>query len=175
MASEDTTQGQNFVECNLCREPVLFFCRQCRVNLCGPCVTVHLRVRARNGHTILDFASKDDYDPCLCESHPEEECSFYCITCNVAICLVCVPIKHRSHDITELADKIKELLKEIAKENNRLQSSKHELKINLDRTMTLLSSLSEFYKERKDEISAKEEHLHKKNQPNRGKTSQRTG
>lgn len=161
MASEDTTQGQNFVECSICREPVLFFCRQCKVNLCGSCVAVHVRARARNGHTILDFASKDDNDPCLCEFHPEKECSFYCITCDVAICLVCVPIKHRSHDISELADKIKELLKEIAKENNRLQSSKHELEINLDRTVELLSSLSEFYKERKDEVSARGDELHR--------------
>lgn len=88
-------------------------------------------------------------------SIPRKSAPYYCITCDVAICLVCVPIKHKSHDISELADKIKELLKEIAKENNRLQSSKHELEINLHRTVELLSSLSEFYKERKDDVSAR--------------------
>lgn len=155
------SQGQNFVECNICQDPVLFFCRQCRVNLCGSCVTEHLRVNVRNGHTILDFASRDDYDPCFCEFHPDQECSLYCETWDVAICMLCFSIRHRSHLISDSSDEIQKLLEVIAKENNRLQSSKFELETILNHTVKLLSSLYEFYNKTKDEISAKGEELHK--------------
>lgn len=149
------------MECNICQDPVLFFCRQCRVNLCGSCVTEHLRVNVRNGHSILDFASRDDYDPCFCEFHPDQECSLYCETCDVAICMLCFSIRHRSHLISDLSDEIQKLLEVIAKENNRLQSSEFELETILNHTVKLLSSLYEFYNKTKDEISARGKELHK--------------
>lgn len=79
---------------------------------------MYVIVRVRNGYIILDFVSKDDYDLCFCEFYFEKECFFYCIICDVVICLVCVFIKYRLYDIFELVDKIKEFLKEIVKENN---------------------------------------------------------
>ncbi|XP_078327276.1 uncharacterized protein LOC111124510 [Crassostrea virginica] len=62
MASQVTSQGQEAVECGLCQNPVSFFCRRCWVNLCDPCVPVHLRVKSKFGHDVVDYASKDDDD-----------------------------------------------------------------------------------------------------------------
>ena len=59
-------QGQEVVGCDLCQNPVSFSCRRCRVNLCDPCVPVHLRVSSQNGHGVVDFTKKDD-DMCFCE------------------------------------------------------------------------------------------------------------
>ena len=70
MASNVTTQGQEAVVCDLCQNPVSFFCRRCGVSLCDFCVPDHLRVSSRTGHNLVDFAKKDDDDTCFCESHP---------------------------------------------------------------------------------------------------------
>nr|XP_034325613.1 E3 ubiquitin-protein ligase Trim36 [Crassostrea gigas]XP_034325614.1 E3 ubiquitin-protein ligase Trim36 [Crassostrea gigas] len=159
MASRD--EAQHVVECDLCQQPVSFFCRRCGVNLCDPCVLIHLRVKSKNGHDIVDYTSKDDGDTCHCDSHPQNDFSAYCKTCETPICMLCVTIKHRTHEISELSDKIEELLKVIATENDRLQSFKHELERILEHTTKLLSSISSIYKLRKDEVTARGEEWHK--------------
>ncbi|XP_078327109.1 uncharacterized protein LOC111122729 [Crassostrea virginica] len=160
MASESTVQGQEVVNCDLCQNPVSFFCQRCGVNLCDSCVPVHLRVKSKFGHVILDFASKDFDDFNFCISHSENECSAYCKTCEVPICILCVSIKHRSHEISELHEKIEELLKAITEENERLQSSRSDLEIIQKHTIKRLSSLSSFYERKKDEVTARGEEWH---------------
>lgn len=97
----------------------------------------------------------------FCDSHFLNNCSAYCKTCKIPICSVCVSAKHKSHKIYELSYKIKKLLKVITKEHYRLQSSKHELEIMLDRTTKLLDSTPSIYKQRKDEVRARAEEWHK--------------
>nr|XP_022320417.1 uncharacterized protein LOC111122780 [Crassostrea virginica] len=161
MASNRTTQRKEVVECDLCHSPVSFFCRRCGVNLCDFCVPYHLRVSSQTGHDVVDFDKQDDNDTCFCESHPKHECSAFCETCELPICLLCVSIKHKSHNLSELAEKIIELLKSIGQENNRLQSSRHELERLLDHTTKRLSSLSSFYHRRKEEVTAQGDEWHK--------------
>ncbi|XP_065944137.1 B-box type zinc finger protein ncl-1 isoform X1 [Magallana gigas] len=170
MASEESTQGQHFVECNLCQKPVSFFCRQCGVNLCDSCIPVHVRLKSKTGHDVVYFTSMEDENTCLCESHPLNDCSAYCKTCDVPICFLCVSITHKTHEISELSDKIKELnrqckteelLNAIAKENERLQSSKQDLEKILNHTTKQLSWLPLNYKKRKDEVTARGEEWHK--------------
>lgn len=161
MACEAENQYQHIVECDLCQEPVSFFCRQCGVNICDTCLPKHVRVKSKNGHDVVDYVSKDDDDTGFCESHPKIECSAYCKSCNVPICILCVSIEHKSHDMSELSDEIEELLKVIAKENDRLRSFKHELETILDHTTNLFSSISSIYKQRKDEVTARGEEWHK--------------
>ncbi|XP_078322979.1 uncharacterized protein LOC144622229 [Crassostrea virginica] len=106
-----TTQGQEAVVCDLCQSPVSFFCRRCGVNLCDPCVLLHLRVKSQFGHDVVEYASKDD-----------DECSVFCKT----IC------ERKTHELSELSVKIEEVLKYLAQENDQLQSFRHELEAPLD-------------------------------------------
>ncbi|XP_078322991.1 uncharacterized protein LOC144622241 [Crassostrea virginica] len=154
MASNVKTQGQEAVECKSCRKPASFSCRPCGVNLCDPCVLLH-------SHDIVDYVSKDD-DVCLCDSHHETKCSAYCKTCNVPICILCVSIKHKSHEISELQDIIDELLKVIICGNDRLQSFRDDLQRVLDHTAKTASSLSSVYERKKDEVTARGEDWKKK-------------
>ena len=160
MALNVTTQGQGVIECNLCQEPVSFFCRRCGVNLCDPCALLHLRVKTKLGHDVVEFANKDDDDSCFCDTHPKHECSAYCETCDLPICPLCVSVKHKSHELSDLHDKIEELLKNIAKENDRFQSFRHELERIMDYTIKQLSSLSSDCQKEKDEVTARGKELH---------------
>ena len=161
MASVTTTQGQEVVECDLCQNPVSFFCRRCGVNLCDACIPVHLRVKSKTGHDLVDYVSKDDDDTCFCDSHPKHECSAFCKTCDAPICMLCVSIKHKSHKISELSDKIKELLQSITRENDRLQSFRYVLEKKLKDTTQQLSSLSFVYQKGKNDVTAQGVEWHK--------------
>ena len=161
MASKGIVQGQEVIKCDSCQNPVSFFCRRCSVKLCDPCVPVHLRVSSQTGHHVVDFASKDFDDSNFCISHPENKCSAYCKTCDQPICILCVSIKHRSHEISELHEKIEELLKAITKENERLQSSRPDLETLQQHTVKRLSSLSSFYQQKKDEVTTRGEEWHR--------------
>ncbi|XP_056006460.1 uncharacterized protein LOC130050417 [Ostrea edulis] len=160
MASEDIAQGQYVIECDICKQPASFFCRRCGVNLCDPCVPVHLRIKSKTGHDVVDYASRDDVHTSTCDSHPQNECSLYCQTCDVPICLVCFSLKHQSHKMSELSEKIEELMKTIMKENERLQTYKCELEKILDHTTQRLPSLSKLYQQKKDEVTSRGEEWH---------------
>ena len=153
-------QSQEPVECDLCREPVTFFCRQCVLSLCDDCVPVHLRVKCKYGHDVVDFASKDAEESNFCESHPERKCSTYCKTCDVPICLQCAAIVHKLHDIFELSDERK-LLKEFAGKKARFQSLIDQLEKVLSHTVKQLSALSSFYQKMKHKVTARGEIWHK--------------
>ncbi|XP_078322983.1 uncharacterized protein LOC111126232 [Crassostrea virginica] len=102
MASKVTTQGQEAVVCDLCRNPVSFFCRRCGVSLCDSCVPDHLRISSKVGHDVVDFTKKGD-----------GECSVFCKMCDLPIC---------KHKMSECSVNIEEVLKSIAQENGLLQS-----------------------------------------------------
>ena len=161
MVSEATVQGQEAVQSVLCQSTVSFFCRRCSVNLCDPCVPIHLRAQSENGHDIVDFASKDLDDSNFCISHPEHKCSAYCKTCDIPICILCASIKHRRHEISELLEKIDELLKAIAEENERLQSIRPDLETLQIHTVKRLTSLFSFYHQKKDEVTTRGEEWHR--------------
>ena len=119
MAAKEDLDCQEIVKCDLCETPVSFYCRRCVVNLCDPCVLVHVRVKSEFGHDIIDFSSKDENDLCFCDAHPKHNCSAYCNTCDVVIFILCISLKHKSHEITELSGDI-ELFKCFVNEKNRL-------------------------------------------------------
>ncbi|XP_056021507.1 uncharacterized protein LOC125651566 [Ostrea edulis] len=161
MASEDTTQGHLVIECDICKQPVSFFCRRCGVNLCDPCVPVHLRIKSKIGHDVVDYVSRYDEDTCTCDFHPQNECHMYCQTCDFPICMVCVSIKHKSHEMSVVTDTIDNLMKTIMKENERLQKYKCEFEKILNYTTRVLPSLSKVYRQKKDEVTSRGEKWHR--------------
>lgn len=165
-------QGQEVVGCDLCQNLVSFSCRRCGVNLCDPCVPVHLRVSSQNGHDVVDFTKKDD-DMCFCESHQQHACSAFCKTCNIPICILCVSIEHKSHNLSELSVKIEEVLKSIAHENDRLQSFRHELETHLDHTTKQLSLLSSFYQKKNEDVTSRGNDWHKQIDKSKKKLQQK--
>ena len=154
MAAKENLDCQDIVQCDLCGTPVSFYCRRCAVNLCDPCVLVHVRVKSEFGHDIIDFSSKDENDLCFCEAHPKYNCSAYCKSCDVVICILCISLKHRSHEITELSGDI-ELFKCFVNEKNRLRSFKLQLEPIFNHITKRLTSLSSLYQKRKDDVTTR--------------------
>lgn len=161
MASPETDQGQHFVECDLCQKPVSFFCRRCGSNLCDACVPVHLRLKSKTGHEVVDYGSRSDDHTNFCDSHPKNKCSAYCKTCDAPICMLCISLTHKSHELSDLSDRIEQLLNVITRENDRLQSNKRVIEAVLYQTSEHLSSLPSFYNQRKERVTTLGEEWHK--------------
>lgn len=147
-------QGHQSVGCDQYGQSVLFFCRQCKFNLCEYCIEYHQRTESRNGHDIIDYDERNNEGISKCGFHPQKECVAYCKSCNVPICLLCITLRHKSHDVSELSDKIEELLTVISDENNKLQLSKHDLETVLKHTKIFLSSSYSVYQKTKDQVTA---------------------
>lgn len=161
MATEQPDAQNLSPKCDICKNLVSFSCRRCRVNFCDNCVLVHLREKAISGHDILEYGTKDEDEECICELHSPNGCTTYCKTCDIPICKLCVSDKHSTHETSQLSEQIEQLLKKIQQENGRLQSFKTKLEKVLDHTTNILSSLTIFYTQRKDDITARGEEWHK--------------
>ena len=157
MASKVLTQSADDVECDSCQNPVSFFCRQRGLNLCDACTPDHPRLESRTSHDAVDYESKDDDAICFCDLHPINELSAFCRTCDAPICVLCISIEHKTHEISELSEKKQELLESITRENDRLQSLRYELERIVAHTLKQLSSLSLVYQKRKNEATTQAE------------------
>ena len=60
MTSKFTRQGQGVVKCNLCEDAVSFFRRRCEINICDPCLPLHLRQKTRYGHDVVKYNSQKE-------------------------------------------------------------------------------------------------------------------
>lgn len=118
MATNMRTQGQEIVVCDSCPNTVSFYCRRSGLKLCDTCVLSHLK--SETEHDVVDFAKKDDGDSRFCELHPKRE--------------LCASIKHNSHNLSDMSEKIEEVLKSSDQENDQLQSLRHQLETLSDPT-----------------------------------------
>ncbi|XP_062580034.1 uncharacterized protein LOC134242042 [Saccostrea cucullata] len=160
MASSVLKQGQHYIECGVCKGPVVFTCKRCPVNLCHACVEPHLLLKSKTGHHVTKYnvENKPEYGECL--AHPQQKCSAFCKTCDISICVICVSIKHGAHEICELSEKV-DLSEFIATENERLKIMRTELEKILEHLGKRSASLRSVYKQTKGKISLHAKNLHK--------------
>ncbi|XP_056015630.1 uncharacterized protein LOC125674334 [Ostrea edulis] len=137
MASEDITQGQYVIECDICKQPVSFFCRRCGVNLCDPCVPVHLRIKSKTGHDVVDFASRDDDDTSKIEE-------------------LMKTITKENERLQNYKFELKRIIDHTSKRLDKPKVSGF-AKI----TQQRLNSLSKLYQQKKDEVTSRGEEWHR--------------
>ncbi|XP_062614222.1 uncharacterized protein LOC134275958 [Saccostrea cucullata] len=160
MAFSNLRQGQHYLECNVCKSPVILTCKKCAVNLCHACVEPHILLKSKNGHNVTKYneQTKPEYGECL--THPQQKCSAFCKTCDIPICVICESIKHGTHDTCEISEKV-DLSELIATENERLKLTRAELEKILEHLGKRSASLQRVYKQTKDKISLHAKNWHK--------------
>ncbi|CAC5422378.1 unnamed protein product [Mytilus coruscus] len=84
------------------------YCLECEQYFCENCKTFHKRQTVTKNH---QFQSSSDIIPegkSKCKDH-NEDVSFVCNTCNVAVCSSCVTGSHKGHAFSKLMDSITQL------------------------------------------------------------------
>lgn len=150
--SSTTCQAQHVLECE-CKNPVEFFCKRCKVSLCEACLPVHTRLKTIYGHAIIEYITDDDEGLTTnCTQHSGHDCEAFCEPCRIPVCLLCVSFEHKSHVISELTDKIPELLEDIMRENQRLESLEFSYKRMLKYVIERNGAIRENYQNLTDDI-----------------------
>lgn len=113
--------------CRLCQTDleVVFFCKNCKLDLCQKCRIEHLQNETSKEHRVLylvkepqtnegdDNENDDDEDDDrkeserlensnLCSIHPDNYLKMYCENCETFVCNTCICELHRGHGFERL-------------------------------------------------------------------------
>ncbi|XP_048743290.2 uncharacterized protein LOC125656745 [Ostrea edulis] len=146
--------AQQPVPCSGCKNPSAYNCKTCGMKICEECVSIHLKIKSKVGHVLVDILEgcNDDSEDCKCRSHPEFDCQVFCKTCNLPLCLICSSTKHKPHDMVELIEIKKEIIGSIETENEVLRNLKPVYQQILQHTESRLLFLSVNYQKQRDNI-----------------------
>ncbi|XP_071787408.1 uncharacterized protein [Asterias amurensis] len=92
-------------------------CVDCDANYCKTCLENHAKLKAISHHQIVNAVGSSNEQPKVkdktespkCRKHTDQELRFYCDTCDLLACPVCVVFDHRAsnHNLSEINDSIR--------------------------------------------------------------------
>ncbi|XP_045208466.2 uncharacterized protein LOC123560322 [Mercenaria mercenaria] len=98
--------------------PAEGFCKTCNEYLCETCFRYHIRLLVSKNHVMLSkenmprkeiVPDNEDVLEEICECHDGKIVEFYCKTCDIVGCLICVTSKHENCEIVYIPEYTKEL------------------------------------------------------------------
>ncbi|XP_052088544.1 uncharacterized protein LOC127725533 [Mytilus californianus] len=102
--------------CEICEKNVgRRYCIDCEQYFCKTCEEFHLKSKSCRNHVFQDLEQINPEEKKVkCKEH-NENMTYYCTTCSMLACKICLPKRHTKHDFTltsEAAFKLKTDLKE---------------------------------------------------------------
>lgn len=86
------------------------YCLDCEQSFCTTCEQFHLKSKSCRDHIFQDIGQINPEEKKVkCEEH-KENMTYYCITCAMLVCKICLPSNHTKHDFSltnEAAIKLK--------------------------------------------------------------------
>ena len=96
------------VPCEICENsPAKFNCNTCGDALCTTCKAHHLKSKGTRDHTIVPYAEKLNpkyFAQLFCSTHHNHSPKFWCDTCGMPICDVCITKEHRGHHCNNISE-----------------------------------------------------------------------
>ncbi|CAC5416862.1 unnamed protein product [Mytilus coruscus] len=118
--------------CEICEiSPGIRFCMDCEQFFCEACEMSHLKTKPCRNHVfeIADDA-KSAVKSSFCKLH-EEKFTYFCNTCTLLICNICLPKTHKTHDfclINDAASKLRSSFgNEVQKAENIIRIAKDKI------------------------------------------------
>ncbi|XP_071854465.1 uncharacterized protein [Apostichopus japonicus] len=151
-------ENKDFKKCVSCfkNTEVSAYCFKCRDYLCDQCYKVHVTSKMFTDHKshilrldniegknmTLDKLTSLTEDP-RCHIHAKKEAQLCCSSCgNVPVCIACTYIKHKGHDlhdVTEIAESERKLLKQELAELTKYKSKLYGLPTKIKATTQKLN------------------------------------
>ncbi|VDI33877.1 Hypothetical predicted protein [Mytilus galloprovincialis] len=97
--------------CEICEQNIgRRYCIDCEQYFCKTCEEFHLKSKSCKDHVFQNLGQINPEEKKVkCKEH-EENMTYYCTTCSMLVCKICLPDKHTKHDFTlssEAASKFK--------------------------------------------------------------------
>ena len=127
-------------KCTVCetQKSATSFCSSCNTYMCDKCSLSHQQLALFfKGHQltsvddVLSGKTSIDHITDKCAVHKHENKDLFCEKCNVHICLKCVIVEHRDHQIKNQQDFEKQLQKKVEELTQRCKAKKTELEKNI--------------------------------------------
>ena len=110
LQSEGSEEDSSKMVCEFCtsRDPAVVYCKQCLQPICRRCKDFHTQVKKYLTHKLVavEEAALSVSSSSVCLHHSEHEIELFCKTCNLVVCLRCVPTTHNGHDLEYLDEKV---------------------------------------------------------------------
>ncbi|KAH7816803.1 putative B-box zinc finger family protein [Monocercomonoides exilis] len=173
LSSTAPSSSSSTVMCDSCPpespNPAVYFCRQCRGNFCENCDAQfhpsHNALMSRHVRLPIDSSRS----ALFCSEHPEEELSYYCLSCEgTCICSECaIRGAHKGHDVQtirksygEVRKRMNEIVSALAMRQEAvkkilMQIEAHEQEI-ADNTRSIKESMALSFNELREKIRRKE-------------------
>ncbi|XP_071855099.1 uncharacterized protein [Apostichopus japonicus] len=155
---QTSLENKDLKQCVSClkNKKVSAYCFKCRDYLCEQCCKVHVISKMFTDHKThilrldnmeaknmtLDKLTFLTEDP-RCHIHDKKEAQLCCSSCrNVPVCLACIYNKHRGHDlhdVTEIAERERKLLKQEHAELTKYKGKLYELPTKIQITQQKLN------------------------------------
>ncbi|XP_071137982.1 transcription intermediary factor 1-beta-like [Mytilus edulis] len=111
------------------------YCTDCEQYFCKTCEEFHLKSKSCRNHVFQDLGQINPEEKKLtCKEH-NKNMTYYCTTCSMLVCKICLPKRHKKHDFTltsEAAFKFKTDLKDDIEQMNNVVRSIAQQRANLD-------------------------------------------
>ena len=165
--------------CTFCemQENAIFFCSSCNTYMCDKCSLSHQQLSLLfKGHHVTSvediMSGKVSISQVTdkCEVHQHENKDLFCEQCKVHICLKCVIVKHRDHEIRNQRDFEEQLQQKVDELKQRCKMKKRCLEKNIQNIETrrqevhsaiqkLQSYVSEAYIRKAEQLKQNEQTL----------------
>lgn len=117
--------NSDLLKCESCQNTTEFFCNKCNINLCLLCRQQHDSMALFKEHPVVYVVSKGNGDVLICFKHNKKACTYFCLNCKTALCVLCV-MRHQVECMTERANQ-KENVKDEEEINLQIATNKNEI------------------------------------------------
>ena len=113
LAVQRSGDGRN-ITCSQCKKnnSQMYYCFDCGRFMCPDCYNAHeMLCESFEGHKVMPVKGfkAEDYEAllkrqpfCSQQFHEKEITRFFCFSCQVCVCQICIVTDHRNHDIVLL-------------------------------------------------------------------------
>ncbi|XP_078340728.1 tripartite motif-containing protein 3-like [Crassostrea virginica] len=162
---EPDYSAQDVARCDLCKSAIAqSYCDFCHVNLCQPCIGVHISDEYDKHKIVPILQRKSTLIYPKCETHQNKTCEYQCKDCNIPICSDCIVAKqhNKEHEFIKLEEVFNAKKKHIRRVTEDLE--KQFLPAYEDITNDLemqIASLDGEYKKLSTEMSRQREEIYR--------------
>ncbi|XP_063969394.1 E3 ubiquitin-protein ligase TRIM45-like isoform X2 [Lytechinus pictus] len=126
-------------KCTACKfqEDAVSFCRTCNNYMCDKCLQCHQRLSVFEGHEIVSMEDVIEGKVSIghlfekCFIHKQENKDMFCDDCKVRVCLRCVVVGHKVHNIKNQSDFEQEFRRKVTALTQQCAAKKAELEKNI--------------------------------------------
>ncbi|KAK2154207.1 hypothetical protein LSH36_274g00031 [Paralvinella palmiformis] len=93
--------------------PATCYCPNCAMSYCSSCLKKHDKNPVFKSHRVVNDKDRQQLMQFVCRVHPDEQGRYFCSTCGVVVCTICIVQGHEGHDVKEVDSLLKQQQEDI--------------------------------------------------------------